>query len=178
MGQLDGLKIFLSGGIDRVKDDGIGWRKDFRSKCSDLPFVILDPTDKPAQVGGQETGLEKHRLNKLMDDRDWASAAEWSREVRHIDLRMVDRSDLYIIMIDIETHLCGTYNELFEAERQQKPLFGIMSEGYTKWDIPRWLISIFREDEVFNSVQECVDHLRKIHNGELEMDERWLGINV
>lgn len=178
MGYLDGLKIFLSGGIDRVHDDGITWRKEIKKQCSELPFVFLDPTEKPEEVGGHEVGLEKYKINKMMRDKKWEEASKWSREVRHVDLRMVDRSDLYIVYIDVDSHVCGTYNELFEAERQQKPLFAIMKPPYTKWEIPAWLISIFREDEVFHSINECVDHLRKIHEGEIEIDSRWLGINV
>lgn len=178
MGQLDGLKVFLSGPIDRVADSGIAWRREIRQKCEDLPFSFLDPTEKPEEVGGHEVGLEKYKIIEMMKNRDWENASKWSREVRHVDLRMVDRSDLYIIYIDVDSHLCGTYNELFEAERQQKPLFAIMKSPHTKWHIPSWLISIFREEEVFDSVDDCVEHLRKIQSGEIELDSRWLGINV
>ena len=86
--------------------------------------------------------------------------------------------DLYIIYIDLDSHLCGTYNELFEAENQQKPLFAIMKSPYTKKDFPGWLVSIFREEEVFDSIDECVEHLKKINMGEVQMDKRWLRIMV
>ena len=177
MTQLDGIKIFLSGGIDRVEDDGIQWREEIRKKCEDLPFIFLDPTDKPDGLGC-EVGLEKHKIKEYLADGDWAAASEWSHNVRHIDLRMVDKTDLYIVYIDLDAHLCGTYNELFEAEDQQKPLFAIMKEPYTKKDFPGWLVSIFREEEVFNSIDDCVEYLEKIYAGEVELDERWLRILV
>ncbi len=174
---LDGIKIFLSGGIDRVSDDGIQWRAEIKQKCEELPFIFLDPTDKPDGLGC-EVGLEKYQIKDSLKSGDWEAAQEWSRTVRHIDLRMIDKTDLYVVYIDLDSHLCGTYNELFEAESQQKPLFAIMKEPYDKTDFPGWLVSIFREEEVFNSIDECVDHLKKIYAGKIELDERWLRIMV
>ncbi len=179
MNELEGLKIFLSGGIDRVPDDGIQWREEIKQKCETikLPFIFLDPTDKPDGLGC-EVGLEKYKIKNHLNNGNWEEASEWSRNVRHIDLRMIDKTDLYIVYIDLDSHLCGTYNELFEAENQQKPLFAIMKSPYTKKDFPGWLVSIFREEEVFNSVDECVDYLNKINNGQIKIDNRWLRINV
>ncbi len=176
---LDGIKIFLSGGIDRVADDGIQWREEIKEKCEflGLPCKFLDPCDKPKGLGC-EVGLEKHKIKEYLADGDWEAAQEWSRNVRHIDLRMIDKTDLYIVYIDLDAHLCGTYNELFEAEDQQKPLFAIMKAPYTKKDFPGWLVSIFKEEEVFDSIDECVKYLQKAYAGEIELDERWLRIMV
>lgn len=179
MNELNGIKIFLSGGIDRVADDGIQWREEIKRKCqdADLSIIFLDPTDKPDGLGC-EVGLEKYAIKNHLNNGDWEAASEESKNVRHIDLRMVDRTDLYVVYIDLDSHLCGTYNELFEAEKQQKPLFAIMKEPYTKKDFPAWLVSIFREEEVFNSIDECVKYLCKINSGKIKQDDRWLRINV
>lgn len=177
MKELDKLKIFLSGGIDRVEDDGFGWRIEIRKRCqeSGLPFIFLDPTDKPKGLGC-EVGVEKYKIKEYLDKDDWDAASEWSRNVRHIDLRMIDRTELFIIYIDLDAHLCGSYNELFEAERQQKPLFAIMKPPYKRSDFPAWLVSIFRKEEVFEGVEACVEYLKKVNNGKVELDERWLRI--
>ena len=177
MNNLDGIKAFLSGGIDRVEDDGTQWRQEIRQKCEDLPIIFFDPTDKPDGLGC-EVGMEKDTIKKYLRQGDWESASEWSKNVRHIDLRMIDKTDLYIIYVDLDCHLCGTYNELFEAEKQQKPLFAIMKEPYRKCDFPAWLVSIFREKEVFEGIDNCVDYLKQINNGQIKMDDRWLRINV
>ena len=60
---LDGLTAFLSGPIDRVDDDGVGWRKELRKKCKNakLPLKFFDPTDKPEGLGS-EVGDEKKRI--------------------------------------------------------------------------------------------------------------------
>jgi len=179
MNELKGLTAFLSGAIDRVDDDGIGWRRDIRkqSKDADLPIIYFDPTDKPDGLGC-EVGMEKDEIKAHLQNGDWDKASEWSRNVRHIDLRMVDKSDLYIVYMDMDVHFCGTYREMWEAEEEQKPLFAIMKKPYTKKDFPGWLVCSFREEEVFESIEECIEHLKKINNGEIEMDDRWLRINV
>ena len=135
-------------------------------KSCGFKIFFSGPTDKPDGLG-QEVGLEKYKIKDLLAEGDWEAASEWSHNVRHIDLRMIDKTDLYIVYIDLDAHLCGTYNELFEAESQQKPLFAIMKPPYKRKDFPAWLVSIFKEEEVFESIDECVEHLERINNGEI-----------
>ena len=177
MEDLDGVKIYLSGPIDRVDDDGIMWRKDFKKRCrlNKLPVDFLDPTDKPEWLGS-EVGEEKDRVKKLMKDGKWEMAKQQAQYFRHIDLRMVDTCHLFVVWIDVNCHMCGTYDELFTAEDQRKPLLAIMAPGQSKWDIPSWLVSIFNEDEVFENVAECVEHLKLLHKGKITFDDRWIKI--
>jgi hypothetical protein len=179
MKELEGIKVFLSGAMDRCDDDGVEWRQEFREKATaaGLGFKYFDPTDKPDGVA-PEIGLEKHAIKQALIDGDWEFAAEQSREVRHVDLRMIDSTNLYIVYLDLNVHACGTYNEFFEAEYQHKPQFVIMAPGFEKYDIPLWLIGIVREDEVFAGIDDCIEHLTKINSGEIAQDERWLRINV
>lgn len=179
MNELSGLKVFLSGAMDRVPDDGIEWRKEFKNKCdwNGLCLKFLDPTDKPDGVA-PETGIEKHTIKKALMAGDWEYAAEKSREVRHVDLRMIDKCDFYVVYIDLSVHACGTYNELFEAEEQQKPIFIIMAPGYKKHDIPLWLVGIVNQEEVFEGIDECIAYLKEINDGKILMDSRWLKINI
>jgi hypothetical protein len=158
---LKGVSCFLSGGIDRCKDDGVGWRKELRNKCEKayLPLIFLDPTDKPKGMGS-EIGDEKLRIQKLMKEGKWEQAQSEVKIFRRYDLRMVDICNLYIIYIDIKVHYCGSYDEYNVAERQNKPLFAIMADGQSKFDVPAWLIASLNEDEVFENIDECVDHLK------------------
>ena len=175
MKNLEGAKIYISGPIDRVDDDGIGWRKEIKRKCkkAGLPVVFLDPTDKPKGLGS-EIGEEKIRIHKLMQDGKWEQAQSQAKYVRHMDLRMVDVCHLCIVYIDITSHCCGTYDELFTAEKQSKPIFAIMAPGQSKWELPSWLVSIFNEDEVFENVELCVEHLKLLHEGKIIFDDRWI----
>ena len=174
---LEGVKIYLSGAIDRIEDDGVGWRKEFRQKCVEynLPVSFLDPTNKPDHLGS-EIGEEKNRIKMLLESCKWNQAKNQAKIFRRIDLRMVDICHLFIVHIDVNCHLCGTYEELFTAERQRKPMLAIMASGQSKWDIPSWLVSIFDEEDVFNDVESCVEHLKLLHTGKIIFDDRWIMI--
>ncbi len=177
MKNLDGAQIYLSGGIDRVEDDGLGWRKEFRNRCNraKLPVGFLDPTNKPDHLGS-EVGEEKNRVRVLLEAHKWEQAQNQAKYFRHIDLRMVDSCHLFVVYIDITSHLCGTYQELFLAESQSKPMFVIMAPGQSKWDIPSWLVTVFDEDDVFNDVKSCVEHLKLLHSGKIIFDDKWIMI--
>lgn len=175
MKNLEGAKAYLSGPIDRTSDDGIMWRKKFKQLCKKkgIPLSFLDPTDKPSGLGS-EVGEEKERVRKLMKNKKWEQAQSQAKYFRHIDLRMVDNCHLFIVWIDINLHLCGTYDELFTAEDQNKPMFAIMAPGQSKWEFPSWLVSIFNEDEVFENIEDCVEHLSLLHEGKIIFDDRWI----
>lgn len=175
MKDLTGVKIFLSGPIDRVADDGVGWRRDFIKKCkrAKLPVSFLDPTNKPKNMGS-EIGDEKLRIQKLMQRGKWQQAQDEVKQFRRFDLRMVDHCHLYVMYMDISVHSCGTYDECYTAERQQKPLFVIMAPGLSKYDIPTWLVSLMNEDEVFENLDECVEHLKLLQEGKILLDRRWI----
>lgn len=178
MNYLYNMVCYLIGPIDRVKDDGIVWRQEIRQKCEDANFNILflDPTDKPKHLN-QSIKEEKYKIRELLEEGNWKEAKKAASKIRHYDLRMVDTSNFCIIYIDIESHMCGSYDELFTAERQQKPVLVIMKQK--KKDIPGWLVSFIKEDEVFESIDECVEYLQKIDNGSIELDDRWVKlINV
>jgi len=175
MKELDGLTIFLSGAIDRVKDDGVEWRQKFKNKCKrlKLPFKFFDPCQKPKGMGS-EVGDEKLRIQKLMSAKKWAQAKSEVKIFGRYDLRMVDLSHLLVLYCDISVHMCGSYEEFITAKRQHKPCFVIMAEEQDKYDIPTWLLQHLDEDEVFNNVEECVDHLKLMYEGKIVADDRWV----
>jgi len=174
---LKDIKIFLSGCIDRVKDDGVGWRKEIRKKCkkAKLPVSFFDPTDKPKGLGS-EVGDEKLRIQKLMKSGKWEQASSEVKIFRRYDLRMVDHCHLYIIYIDLNAYACGSWHEFNIADIQKKPIFVIMAPGFTKYDIPSWAVASVKEDEVFEGIDDCVEHLKLLNEGKILMDRRWVMI--
>ena len=177
MSELKGKRCVLSGGIDRVADDGVGWRKYMRKECikKEIDIIFFDPCDKPNGLGS-EIGVEKTEVRELINNDQWDEAREFVKTFRHYDLRAIDWSDFVIVKIDINSHLCGTYDEIFLAERELKPIFVIMGENQTKYDIPTWLISFINENEIFNSEDECIEHLAELDAGRILLDERWVNL--
>ena len=174
---LTGITVYLSGPIDRVDDDGVGWRKQLREKCkkAKLPLKFFDPTDKPKGLGS-EVGDEKKRIQRLMKQGKWEQAQSEVKIFRRYDLRMVDHSHLYIVYINLNVYTCGTWDEFNVAERQGKPIFVLMAPGQSKYEIPTWAIASINEDEVFESIDECVEHLKLLHEGKISFDRRWVKV--
>ena len=178
MMKLDGIRCVLSGGIDRVRDDGIVWRKNIKKRCAEegLNIKFFDPCDKPNGLGS-EVGVEKKKVKELLISGRWQEAREFVRTFRHYDLRAIDWSDFVIVKIDIDAHLCGTYNEVFLAESQRKPIFVIMGDNQKKEDIPSWLVAFINEWKIFETEEECVRYLIQINLGAVQLDERWVKID-
>ena len=178
MHSLDGTRCILSGGIDRISDNGVGWRKYIKKECKKygMNIVFFDPCDKPNGLGS-EVGVEKNKVRDLLDKDKWEEAKKYVKTFRNYNLRAVDWSDFVIVKIDINSHLCGTYDEIFLAERELKPIFVIMGEDQTKYDIPTWLVSFINKDEIFNDEDECIDYLVKINDGKILLDERWVKLD-
>ena len=176
-GLLKGATCFLSGPIDRVADDGVQWRLYIREKAEemDLGLSFFDPCDKPEGLGC-EIGVEKTKVQDLIRDGKWDEAQEFVKTFRRYDLRGVDTSDFVIVKVDLDVHMCGTYDELFTAEREQKPVLVIMGKGQKKEDIPTWLVAFIRPEEIFETEDECLEYLDKLNKGELEFDRRWVPI--
>lgn len=178
-GLLTGMRCVLSGPIDRVRDDGIIWRKYIKKFCSEnaLGILFFDPCDKPVELGS-EVGIEKKKVKELLQEGKWQEAREFVKTFRHYDLRAIDWADFVIVKIDVNAHLCGTYDEIFLAERESKPIFVIMGEGQTKYDIPTWLVAFINPHEIFETEDECVEYLMRIDGGEIPLDDRWVKINI
>jgi nucleoside 2-deoxyribosyltransferase len=180
MEKLKDIHIYISGAIDRVSDDGIGWRQEIRKKCEqyNLPVVFLDPTDKPVELGS-EIGIEKKRMEQLKSGgRElWELAQKEVKQFKRIDYRMVDRCDLFIIYIDISVHMCGSYFECKVAEEQRKPIFVILAKSMIRKDLPTWLIDLVNYDHIFLDINDVVEYLDKMNNEEIPLDNRWIKVD-
>jgi hypothetical protein len=136
-----------------------------------LGIKIIDPTDKPG-ASPNETAESKAYQEKLQREGRFEELREFVHDYRRKDLRFVDLSDAVVVLIDREVYQCGTLNEVFEAERQHKPIITICEGGLYK--LPRWLFDVVDFDLIFESVEEVVDYLTKIDQQESELDSRWV----
>ena len=107
--------------MDRVADAGTVWRMKIREDLADLGLVWLDPTRKPINVGLEDDESRRRRKhNKSVGD--YRAVRAEMKKIRHVDLRMVDICDFVIVNLDMDIHACGTYEEIFLANSQKKPV--------------------------------------------------------
>lgn len=170
---LNNAVILLSGPIDNCKDDGIGIRKEIIQKCRavGIKAQFLDPTDKPTN-GFKEVGEEKQKLFQLKQEGQFSRVTQIATSFRYQDLRMVDISDIVIAYVNQNIHMCGTYEELYRAKQLDRKMFVIVDGGMAY--MPNWLFGVFSSDEVFESVDSCVQRLSEINKGEYEFDTKYV----
>ena len=94
------------------------------------------------------------------------------RVIRNTDLRMVDLSDFLIVNLDIDKQPCGTYEELFLANRQKKPIILRIPQG--KENTPDWLLGTIPHETIFSSWEEIKAYLNTVNEGHGRLDSRWM----
>ncbi len=171
MNRLKNMRCYLCGAIDRVADDGITWRRNIRRELGDLGVLWLDPTDKPTMTAleNSETRRQRHIAK---ENGDYESVTAEMKIVRSIDLRLTDIADILIVDLDMEIHACGTYNEIFLADSQKKPVLIHNVQGVSS--VPDWLFGTLPYQHFFGSWVDLIKYIREVDSGvEVETFDRW-----
>jgi len=172
-GNLHGAMIYLSGPMEFVKDDGVGWRKKIKGLIeeSGLELKIIDPTQKPGE--SEDTIAENKKYQQMLQDTGrFDELAAFVHDYRRKDLRYVDICDALIAVIDKNTYQCGTLNEVFLAESQHKPILTICVGK--EYELPRWLFDVIDRKLLFETIEEVVEYLVKLNNQETPLDKTWV----
>lgn len=185
MNNLNGAVCYLSGAMEFVEDDGIGWRQEFTEKSykANLNLSILDPTNKPKHIS-TTTSEDKNLQIKLQQEGKFKQLQLFVSDYRKKDLQLVNLSNFLVTMIHPSVPQWGTANEIYLAESQSKPNFIICPGGLS--NLPRWLFDVvgkihtdylpdaMHQANVYDSIDSVIDELLKINSGEILMNDDWL----
>lgn len=154
-------RVYLAGAMDRVADRGNGWRDNITPFLQDLGVVVFNPIKKPTILGQEDEVTHKYKL-KLKAERSYDELSDLMKVIRSVDLRLVDISDFLIVNLDLDIHPCGTYEEIFWANRQKKPIIVHMVQG--KQSAPDWLFGTIPHEMIFSSWEDVKAYLIEINN--------------
>jgi hypothetical protein len=172
MQRLSGSRVYLSGAMDRVADGGIGWRRKITPWFNERNVIVLDPSDKPTLVGVEEV-VEREQRRRWRSEERYDLLAEHMKPIRHIDLRLVDVADFMVVYLDLSIHACGTYEEVFLANRQRKPILLVCEQG--KQAVPDWMYATSNHQLFYNNFEEMLGYLDRVDQGdEVETYGRWV----
>lgn len=171
MGLLNGSIFYMSGPIDNADDHGIGWRQHVIATTKNLGIKWLDPTNKPGKMKANIAQEKQHLIN-LKEAGNFKEVKVVVKSFRRHELRFVDISDGIIAYIDPDIHSSGTYDEIYTAERQCKPRFLFVKGGLRR--CPNWLFDVFKLDDMFETVDDCVQRLVDIDSGLYPMSREWV----
>jgi nucleoside 2-deoxyribosyltransferase len=173
--RLKGQRVYLAGAMDRVPDKGSSWRNKITPFLEELNIVVFDPLKKPGTVGleNEETHLLKKQLKSTGQ---YDQLAEIMKTIRSVDLRLIDISDFLIVHLDIDTHPCGTLEEIFLANRQKKPIIIHIEQG--KQNCPDWLFGAIPHDLFFDEWSQVIEYLYTINSQQnINTLNRWWFLN-
>lgn len=173
--RLNNQRCYLAGAIDRVSDKGRGWRKTISPFLQSLGVVVFNPITKPTEIGLEDS--ETHLVKaKLKSQKRYDELSSMMKVIRSVDLRLIDISDFIIVNLDLDTHPCGTYEEIFWANRQKKPIIIHMVQG--KDSTPDWLFGTIPHQMIFsdwNDIYGYLENINKVEN--INSYNRWYFFN-
>jgi len=168
MNRLFGTRVYLAGPMDRVKDGGVQWRNDLTPFLNEQGVIVLDPCNKPIDVGVEDSSGREQRVI-LKQEEKLEEVAKDMKVIRAVDLRMVDICDFIIAHVDIDVHMCGTYEEITTANRQRKPVLYHIEQG--RQNVPDWLLGVVGEnscDMIFSSWNAIKHYLKGLNSANEE----------
>ena len=162
---------YLCGAMDRVSDGGVGWRQDIIDSLADLKILWLDPCRKPIDIGIED--LENRgRRQQAKRSGDFEYIRTQMKQIRPVDLRMVDVSDFLIVNLDMDVHACGTYEELYLANREKKPVIIRIEQGIEH--TPDWIFGTVPFEMIFSTWDQVKTYMRHIaHDPVIDRLNRW-----
>lgn len=173
LNRLKNKPVYLVGCMDLVKDGGVGWRNDLTPWLENRNIIVWNPTDKPIENRGLEDAAVREEINKMKNNGEYGEIRKKYKDIRNIDLRMVDESKFIIANISIKNHACGTYEELFWANRCKKPVLVHIEEG--KKNCPNWLLFTLPHELIFDNWDDLKEYVRHIDEDEIIDDlRRWV----
>lgn len=171
MNRLTNQRVYLAGAMDRVVDRGSTWRENITPFLNKLGITVFNPMKKPCVEGKEDHVVHLYKI-QLKKTAQYDELSKIMKTIRCVDLRLVDISDFLIVNLDIDVHPCGTYEEIFLANRSKKPVVIHMEQG--KNNAPDWLFGTIPHEMIFSTWDQLKNYLMHIHtSNHIESYNRW-----
>tara|TARA_R110000824_G_scaffold298350_1_gene486572 strand:- start:1626 stop:2120 length:495 start_codon:yes stop_codon:yes gene_type:complete len=151
---------------------GRDWREEITEKLTPLGITCFNPYKKPFVKDVEEDDETREEMNVWMHAKQYDRVTDRMKTVRAYDLNLVDRSDFIIAHLVPDVASWGSAEEIVTAVRMKKPIFVSMEGG--KSETPLWMLGMFPHKYIYNSIEEIIEMLYAIDNGNKEIDsDRW-----
>jgi len=162
-------KVYTLGSMEF--GDGREWRDRLKLEFAGLSIIILDPYNHQFVHKIDESEEHRQNLIKMRQAGKFDELAVFCKEFRTYDLSCVDRSDFVIWYLDITIPTIGSVEEFTTAVKMKRPSYVVVKQGKTA--CPLWLFGMIPHNYIKNSLEEVIEEIKGIDNGEIEMDDRW-----
>jgi len=166
----ENLRVYLSGPMEFHREDCHVWRDKMTDKLIVAGFNrnnIIDPVARTPEKEWQDCSTaRKHNCYDVLE--------KIAQKIIKTDLRYVDVTDFVIVHLFDGVRTCGTWDELFLARTQRKPVFVIHPGGVKNASV--WLIGRVGANQIFSSMDEVIDRLNAIRVGKVNPPLGWRNI--
>lgn len=160
LNNLKGMRTYLVGAMDRVPDGGIKWREYITPMLREMNVNVINPCTKPVENVKEDIST-RQMIDYYKETGQFDKIRQEYGHIRNADLRCVDISDFIIAHIDMDVHMCGSYEEIVTANRQKKPILVWCKQG--KQQAPNWLFFMLPHQHIFSSSEDMILYLLEIN---------------
>lgn len=157
---LKNMRTYLVGAMDRVPDGGVGWRKKITPYLESMNVSVLNPCSK-IMSSIKEDDETRWWIEYYKETQQYQKIRDMYGNIRNADLRCVDISDFLICHVDMNVHMCGSYEEIVTANRQKKPILVWCEQGKQK--APNWLFFMLPHEHIFSKMGDLINYLKKVN---------------
>ncbi len=151
--------------------DGRQVREYVKQELNPLGITVFDHYNKPFVSTVPEDEAARCELKRWMETEQYDKVSA-RREIRLMDLNLVDRADIILFHFIPGVVTVGSWEEFFWAVRLKKPIF-FVTEGGKKLT-PYWVLWSIPHKYIYGSVDEALDVIRGIDSGAITADSaRW-----
>jgi hypothetical protein len=177
---------YLCGPIDFDPEGGSQWRIDWTKGLIDIGFnskQILSPTKKPITGTAFDLDNEADLIHDCRSREDWDGLEAVMSDIMHIDLRLVDKSDLILVRFPLDKNgnrvfTVGTIHEIIVARQQHKPVL-VVWDGGGKKTCSGWLMKLVGHQNIFADFTELQNHLKQVSSGVAAINAKdWLLLDL
>lgn len=169
---------YLVGPMEHDREAGKNWRIMLAEwLLKEIQVISFDPYHKPLHSIHKEALEDENNYQRALDaitklDKEMARA--YTKPIVHTDLRIVDRVDFIVAYLDVDNNPCGTYDEIFTASNQNKPVIINCPQGVRK--VPRWMWGRLRPELFFDeweSIKKYLLHIAFDEDEKIDCIDRW-----
>ena len=163
------ISCYLSGYINEEKIvECKKWRDDMTAFLLPRNVRVFNPLKHVFWGTSEIDRVKRPRMDRLLKQGEFRKLRDEMKSLNHWDLRCVDLSSFLIVLIDPRIYTCGTFEEIFIANKSQKTVLIVNPLGKKK--MPNWLFGRFPHEHFFNSF----DALKKyLHNIDVNPKYKW-----
>lgn len=169
MSRLKGQRCYLAGPIEFAQDLGMGWRNMITPQLEAMGIDVVDPNKVYNRM---EESKRVELIKNCRETNNWDLLTQEAKLCRNFDLRLVDISDFLIVAIDPSIPTCGTWEEIFWANRSKKPILVVWKGGKKK--VSYWFFGTIPHQYIFETFDELLAYLKEIQEEKILPDKRWV----